>query len=126
MNSLDYTKLRSLTAQKIEQALERDGFILRRKHDAIRIYRHPDGRRVTIHFHRGSQTFAIGTLKSIIEGQAQCLKTISNGSSYSRNRSFSSPHPAPDLAESCGLAIHQDANLEDLSCHTHHNENGHE
>jgi len=71
MNPIDYTKLRSLTARKIEQALIKEGFVFRRGHGATRIYRHPDGRRVTLHFHRPSQTFAIGTLKSIIEKQAQ-------------------------------------------------------
>jgi predicted RNA binding protein YcfA (HicA-like mRNA interferase family) len=71
MSSIDYSQLRSLTAQEIEQALLREGFILRRRHGATRIYRHPDGRRVTLHFHRGGQTFAIGTLKSIVEKQAR-------------------------------------------------------
>jgi len=71
MSSIDYSKLRSLTARRIEQALLHEGFVLRRQHGATRIYRHSDGRRVTLHFHQGSQTFAIGTLKSIIEKQAQ-------------------------------------------------------
>ncbi len=70
MTSIDYAKLRSLTARQLEQALLREGFVLRRRHGATRIYRHPDGRRVTLHFHKGGQTFRIGTLKSIIEKQA--------------------------------------------------------
>jgi predicted RNA binding protein YcfA (HicA-like mRNA interferase family) len=34
-------------------------------------YRHPDGRRVTVTFHRAGDTFAIGTLRSMIELQAR-------------------------------------------------------
>ena len=32
---------------------------------------HPDGRRVTVSFHRGSETFTPKTLKRIIEDQAR-------------------------------------------------------
>lgn len=68
---MDYTKLRSLTARDIARALRRDGFELKRQRGSHRRYVHPDGRRVTLSFHRSSQTFAIGTLKSILETQAR-------------------------------------------------------
>jgi predicted RNA binding protein YcfA (HicA-like mRNA interferase family) len=34
-------------------------------------YRHADGRRVTVTFHRAGDTFPIGTLRSMIELQAR-------------------------------------------------------
>ncbi len=68
---MDYTKLRSLTAREIARALRRDGFELKRQRGSHRRYVHPDGRRVTLSFHRSSQTFAIGTLKSILETQTR-------------------------------------------------------
>lgn len=57
---MDYTKLRSLTAREIARALRRDGFELKRQRGSHRRYVHSDGRRVTLSFHRSSQTFAIG------------------------------------------------------------------
>lgn len=70
MSSINYSKLRSLTARQLIGALERDGFRLRRSRGGHHRYVHPDGRRVTVTFHRPGQTFAIGTLRSMIEGQA--------------------------------------------------------
>ena len=68
---MDYSKLRSLTARQIIGSLERDGFAFKRQKGSHRRYEHADGRRVTISFHRSSQTFRNGTLKSILETQAQ-------------------------------------------------------
>lgn len=68
---IDYSKLRSLTARKLITALRRDGFREWRRKGATRFFVHSDSRTVTLHFHQGRQTFAIGTLKSIIEKQAQ-------------------------------------------------------
>jgi len=68
---IDYSKLRSLTARKLVRALLKDGFVLRRSKGATRFFRHPDGRRVTIHLHRPGQILKIGTLKEIIENQAR-------------------------------------------------------
>jgi len=45
---LDYSRLRSLTAREIITALLRDGYSLDRQSGAHRLYRHPDGRRVTV------------------------------------------------------------------------------
>lgn len=41
--AINYSQLRSLTARELISALARDGFVLDR---------HPDGRRVTVSFHR--------------------------------------------------------------------------
>jgi predicted RNA binding protein YcfA (HicA-like mRNA interferase family) len=68
--ALDYSRLRSLTAREIVSALIRDGFSLDRQSGAHRLYRHPDGRRVTVSFHRAGETFEIKTLRSILELQA--------------------------------------------------------
>lgn len=59
--------LRSLPVRKLVQALEREGFVFRRVKGSQRLYRHPDGRRVVLHYHHGRDTLPIGTLKQIIE-----------------------------------------------------------
>jgi predicted RNA binding protein YcfA (HicA-like mRNA interferase family) len=69
--TVDYSKLRSITARQLASALKSDGFQLQRQKGSHRHYRHPDGRRVTLSFHHSSDTFRPGTLKSIIEIQAR-------------------------------------------------------
>ena len=69
--AIDYKRLRSLTARKLIRALKRDGFYEARRKGATRFFSHLDGRETTLHLHKMSQTFAVGTLKSIIERQAQ-------------------------------------------------------
>ena len=68
--TVDYSRLHSVTARHLISALERDGFALARQKGSHRRYRHPDGRRVTVSFHHASDTFRIGTLRSMIEVQA--------------------------------------------------------
>ena len=67
---IDYRQLRSLTVRAIMRALIKDGFALKKKKGATRLFRHPDGRRVTLHVHRPGQTLKIGTLQEIIENEA--------------------------------------------------------
>jgi predicted RNA binding protein YcfA (HicA-like mRNA interferase family) len=55
--------------------LKKDGFYESRRKGANRFFAHPDGRTTTIHLHKMSQTFAIGTLKAIIGQQAQWTET---------------------------------------------------
>jgi predicted RNA binding protein YcfA (HicA-like mRNA interferase family) len=71
MSEINYGTLRSLTARKLCRALEHDGFTFRRQRSSHRRYTHQDGRRVTVPFTRDGDTFAIGTLKSMIEIQAR-------------------------------------------------------
>jgi predicted RNA binding protein YcfA (HicA-like mRNA interferase family) len=52
---IDYTRLRGLTARRLATALQRDGFALTRRKGATRFFKHPDGRRATIHLHRPDQ-----------------------------------------------------------------------
>lgn len=66
----DYSKIRSVTARQLASALIADGFQLQRQKGSHRHYRHADGRRVTLSFHHSSDTFRLGTLKSIVEIQA--------------------------------------------------------
>jgi predicted RNA binding protein YcfA (HicA-like mRNA interferase family) len=70
--SIDYAHLRSLTVREIIAALFRDGFYLRssRKGSHQR-FQHQDGRRVTVSFHKPSDTFPPKTLKTMLEDQAR-------------------------------------------------------
>lgn len=68
--SIDYSKLRSITARQFTSSLVEDGFQLHRQKGSHRHYKHSDSRRVTLSFHHSSDTFPLGTLKSMIEVQA--------------------------------------------------------
>ncbi len=57
---------RTVTARKFVRALLRDGFVFVRQKGSHRTYRHPDGRTVTVAFHRPGDTFRPGTLKAMI------------------------------------------------------------
>ena len=71
MSGIEWRRLRNLTAREIINALIRDGFVLNSQRGSHQRYRHVDGRRVTVTFHRASDTFPIGTLRSMIEFQAR-------------------------------------------------------
>ncbi len=68
---LKLSKLYGLTARELTAALARDGFVLDRQRGSHQHYRHADGRRVTVSYHRPGSTFAPKTIKSMIEDQAQ-------------------------------------------------------
>jgi predicted RNA binding protein YcfA (HicA-like mRNA interferase family) len=69
--TLDYSRLRTITARKIVSALHADDFVLDRQRGSHRRYVHPDGRAVTVSFHRPSDTYTFKTLRSMIEVQAR-------------------------------------------------------
>ena len=71
MREINFSRLRSLTARRLISALERDGFVLDRQRGSHHNYIHRDGRQVTVPFSRTGETFAIGTLRSILLTQAQ-------------------------------------------------------
>jgi len=71
MTSIDYSRLRSLTARQIIRALEREGFQLDRTRGSHHHYLHPDGRRVTVIYKHPGQTFKVRTLRSMVERQAR-------------------------------------------------------
>lgn len=62
-------RLRNTPVRAIMKALERDSFILRRSTSTGgHIYVHPNGQRVVIHYHHGSDTLTRKVLESILEG----------------------------------------------------------
>ncbi len=60
--------LRTLTAQQLIRALETDGFRWTRSAGSHRVYRHPNGRRVVVAFHRPGATFPPKTLAAMLKG----------------------------------------------------------
>ena len=58
--------LRGLTARELIRALHADGFHLTRTRGSHRIYRHADGRRIVVAYHRVSDTFPIGILNAMV------------------------------------------------------------
>lgn len=71
MTDIEWRQIRNLTAREIINALTRDGFVFYNQSGSHQRYRHVDGRRVTVTFHRASDTFPIGTLRSMVERQAK-------------------------------------------------------
>jgi predicted RNA binding protein YcfA (HicA-like mRNA interferase family) len=69
--SVDFSRLRPVTARQLHTALLTDGFVFTRQRGSHRRYYHSDGRRVTLTFHHASDTFRPGTLRSIVEVQAK-------------------------------------------------------
>ena len=65
--TIDYLKLKTLTAKKIISALTQDEFKLDREKGSHRQYTHQEKGRVTISFHHPGDTFPPKTLKSIIQ-----------------------------------------------------------
>lgn len=58
---------KNITANEFKHALERDGFKRTKKRGGHLVFRHPDGRRVILSFHRPQDTFPPKTLKSMIQ-----------------------------------------------------------
>ena len=72
MSREDWERVRSLKARDLVRALQRDGFsLIRHRKGSHHRYRHPDGRRVTLPFSQGGETFAPKTLKNILVDQAE-------------------------------------------------------
>ena len=71
MSDIEWRRLCNITAREMIGALSRDGFVLYNQRGSHQRYRHSDGRRVTLTFHRAGDTFPIGTLRSMIEVQAK-------------------------------------------------------
>lgn len=62
-----WSQLKNKTADDLISALVKDGFVLDEKVRAERVYRNPDGRRVSIHYHKGSKDYGRGLLNSLLE-----------------------------------------------------------
>lgn len=61
-------ELRAVTAQQLTRALEGDGFRWVRSAGSHRVYRHADGRRVVVAYHRPGATFPPKTLLAMLCG----------------------------------------------------------
>jgi predicted RNA binding protein YcfA (HicA-like mRNA interferase family) len=60
--------LRNVPIRRIVQALERDGFAYTERQGSQRIYRHSDGRRVVIHYHRATDTLPPYVIRNLLAG----------------------------------------------------------
>ncbi len=58
---------KNISANQFRHALEKDGFRQTRKGGGHLIFRHPDGRRVVLSYHKSGDTFPPKTLKSMIQ-----------------------------------------------------------
>ena len=61
-----WEQLKNKTADDIIAALLRDGFELADKVKTERIYRHHDGRKLSVHYHKRSGTYGPGLLKALL------------------------------------------------------------
>lgn len=59
-------KLPVVEGDKVRRALQRAGFVVVRVRGSAHFMEHPDGRRTTVHIHRG-QTLKRGTLSAILD-----------------------------------------------------------
>ncbi len=58
---------KNISANQFRHALEKDGFRQTRKGGGHLIFRHRDGRRVVLSYHKSRDTFPPKTLKSMIQ-----------------------------------------------------------
>jgi len=62
-----WKQLKNKTTGELVAALLKDGFELADKVRTERIYRHPDGRKVSIHYHESSETYGAKLLKALLK-----------------------------------------------------------
>ena len=62
-----WDQLKNKNKDDLIKALFKDGFIPDVELRTERVYRHPDGRKVTIHYHKGSDCYHPGLLKALLE-----------------------------------------------------------
>ena len=60
--------LRNASLRRIVHALERDGFQFTERQGSQRVYRHADGRRVVIHYHRSNLTLPPYVIRNLLTG----------------------------------------------------------
>lgn len=58
---------KNITARELKSALEREGFVQKKKKGGHLMFKHLDGRRVILSYHSSGDTFPPKTLKSIIQ-----------------------------------------------------------
>ena len=62
-----WLQLKGITTDELISALLKDGFDLDEEVRTERVYRHPSGRKVSIHYHTGNRCFGPSLLKSLLE-----------------------------------------------------------
>lgn len=62
-----WDQLKASTTDQLERALEKDGFECDTHMGSERIYRHPDGRRASIHHHSKNQCYGRKLLTGLFE-----------------------------------------------------------
>jgi len=60
--------LRNVSTRRIIRALTQEGFQFAERQGSQRVYQHPDGRRVLIHYHRGSDTLPPYPIRNLLIG----------------------------------------------------------
>jgi predicted RNA binding protein YcfA (HicA-like mRNA interferase family) len=70
-----WDQLKNISADVLISALRRDGFKPDTTSGSQRIYKHPDGRRVSIHYHSG-KTFGPNLLKSLFDDIGWSMKDL--------------------------------------------------
>ena len=62
-----WKQLKNMSADRLISALLKDGFVLDATVRTERIYRHEEGRKVTIHYHVGSKTYGPKLLRALLQ-----------------------------------------------------------
>jgi predicted RNA binding protein YcfA (HicA-like mRNA interferase family) len=62
-----WEQLKNKNKNDLIKALLKDGFLPDVHLRTERVYRHPDGRKVTIHYHEGNDCYGPGLLKALLE-----------------------------------------------------------
>ena len=62
-----WNQLKNISKDELISALLKDGFQPDNRSGSVRVFRHPDGRRVGIHYHSGCDTFGPRLLRSVLE-----------------------------------------------------------
>jgi len=60
-----WNQIKNVTADELHSALLKDGWTWDETKGAVRVYRHPDTRRITIHYHP-KKTFGPSLLKALL------------------------------------------------------------
>ena len=71
-----WRQLKGMTVDELVKALLKDGFVLDAAVRTERIYRHDDGRKVSVHYHSDSNTYGPGLLKALLENVAWTEKDL--------------------------------------------------
>lgn len=67
LGSAAWSQIKGIHADTLVKALKKDGFKETYSKSAIRTYRHPDGRKVTVHWHTRKKTYTPRLLKALLK-----------------------------------------------------------